>query len=339
MRLRALLALAGLGAMVILTGASVRAEGISKDALEGLARDLDAAAASGIPDKPDVALDGKLKAVTYDEKSISALISVLGTGRKVPVDTYVATKLLGPLTTASADVIKKAFPAVESIARKYVRYLDFPKLSQAEIAALRLPDSSTISVERLVEMKAEAQKRQDAKVAREKGIKQQNEQSYKLDMLLYRLALLAGNDQDVIAAVAMTEQKGQETFSDILDLIRAEAGRLGETRAKVYYGGLGSIAQRVWLKKANYRDMGAVKLSTLDNSGYATKELKPAQVIVQTLNQIATAAKLSAANPPSDKDIDNATKKNGASGSRSTAGGGSSGSAAKPPARPAAPKK
>jgi len=310
MKLATVLSLAFLGAVTV--GAwrpASAAEGITKDALEAIAKEVEASAANGIPDNPDGALENKLKAITYDEKSIPALASVLGENRKPPVDTYVATKLLGPLTMATPEVTKKAVPQVGAIASRCVRYLDFPKLSQSELNALKSPDPSSVSVERLLQLKAEAQKRQEAKIARERAVAEQNRQSYKLEMLLYKLQILAGKDQEVVSAIAAAEQKGHKTFSDILDLVREQVGRLGEPRAKVYYEGLKSLAGRVWLKKANYVDFGDVKLSSMDNSGYGNPELCAGQVIVTTLNQVSTAAKMPALKPPTKDQIDKANDK------------------------------
>jgi hypothetical protein len=315
MKTRLFLALICLATWAISSAAPVAAaEGIRKAELDALAKELEASATDWMAGKnPDGALENKIKAVTYDDGSISALVSVLSVSRKDPVDLYVATRLLGPLTMAKPDVVRKAMPSISPICRKLIRYLDFPKLTKQEVDALKLPDAS-LSVEKTVQAKAELQKRQEAKLAREQPIKLHNEQAYRLEKLFYRLLVLAADsaaDQELIDALFRAEQQGLHTFADIAEMVRAEVANLGEKRAKFYYEGLKRFCSdpRILYKKHRYKDLGKVNLNLQDTSGFDSKEESTGEFLVKVINQIATSAKMPALKVPTKEEIDKAAQK------------------------------
>jgi hypothetical protein len=320
MKRRWIMALACLGTLVGIilpmgAGQTASANG-NRAELKALADELVKAAADWMADKPaDSALENKIKAVTYDDDGARVMVSLLNeyAGKPDPVNLYVATKLLQPLTMAKTEVVRKAMPGAKEVCKRLIRYVDFPKLSKAEEDALKVPNDPKMSVDDVVKAKERVQKVQEQKIAKDRATKLHNEQAFRLEKMMYKLMILAGDeafDKEVLEAIFKAEREGTRLFFDLLGMVRSEASKMDEKRAKVYYDTLAKMSKmpvdgrEMRMRKAKYKDLGTPRLNPTGESGYEAKDDYPGIAILTTLNQVATSAKQPSLTVPSQADVD-----------------------------------
>lgn len=248
-------------AALAVTGASTAraAQAISAEGLKALAAHLRIDAESWIKgelsDRDFRATAIKLKSVTYDNKSVEALVPLIRgvTGRSKPQALFVANRLLRPLLMAKRDPIKKALSTVKQIHRSAGKYKPMPT-NLRKVSKMVVPPKP-MSSDAVVAAIAASQKGVGERRQKIRDVKLWNEEVHMLKLALYELLIFAEDsreDRELLMMLQRDEQAGLYGFIDICTAVRKHVRSLDRTRAQAYHKGFASLGARLWAKKGRY---------------------------------------------------------------------------------------
>lgn len=196
----------------------------------------------------------KLKSVTYDPKSVSALTPLIRgvTGKSKPQDLYVANRLLRPLLMAKRDAIRKAMPTVKKI-HSSVRYKAMPAHLQ-KVDKMAAPTGKATS-DAVVAAIAASQKGTSERQQKTRDITLWNEEVHTFKLIVYEMIIFAEDkkeDRELLVMLKAGEQAGLYAFIDICETVKKHVRTLDRTRARAYHKGFASLGARLTAKKGRY---------------------------------------------------------------------------------------
>lgn len=304
--------------VILAAGATARAEeeGIRAAALEELVKRIEEVAEIWRQDRPDadtepqavIDLERRIKAVTYDEKSIEAFSKQLKTSRKDPVNLYVANKLIAPLLLAKTEVVRKALPTVRLFQARFRRYSPLPKHSARFLRSLQYPKGGQRkSQEHMLRIIARVDKAREAKLARERVILLHNRQVFRLETMTVKVMVLADDpeeDRKIIAMLTAAEKQGSWAYAEIVAILRAQAGKVSPQRAEFFYDALSLLGEKLHWERKSYTHPCDAALKANENSTFVKKAGYPGVRLLGTANQFAPAARQPALKTPTKKQVD-----------------------------------
>jgi len=246
-------------------------------------------------------LSDAVKRVQYTAKATAALQKALGTRYGGGLaDLYVKHQLLQPLKMADNKTLRPLQGYLVGLLGR-CQYKPMPKWPRHMIAALYLPnglppDKQLQAMKKMNEIR-QKKHRAEQKVAKENAIVNAVEKTVK-----HLLVLMdhAGADAALVKRLKFEEAKRYGTFHDTLAVIKAEAVRMKQPRAKKLYQALKAIGYSVGVKR-NYIDWSAPRYSSSANSGYGSRPAYFGVATLQVVNVLATAAKEPAVKIPDVK--------------------------------------
>jgi len=274
------------------------------DALQIEGQAYDKAAGDKAPPLSDA-----VKRVQYTAKSSPALQKVLRTRYGGGLaDLYVKHQLLQPLKMADDKTLRPLQAYLVGLLGR-CQYKPMPKWPRHMIAALFLPNglSAEKQLQAMKKMNEVRQKkhRAEQKIAKENAIVNAVEKTVK-----HLLVLMdhPGADAALVNRLKTEETRRFGTFHDTLAVIKAEAVRMKQPRAKKLYQALKAIGYSVGVKR-NYIDWSAPRYSSSANSGYGSKPAYFGVATLQVVNVLATAAKEPAVKIPDVKKFEEDQRK------------------------------
>ena len=298
-------------AFVVAPGLAAGAEGIGKEELDKLAKEVEASAELWFEGKPETAeLDQKLKGVTYDAESVPPLQAQLLLRRKDPIDLYVANKLLRPMLMAKPEVIKLILPAVMPIqARATVR--PFQKFDPAKVQRRKMPDyGKQVPSEKVFADLIEMEKGRYVKSTQDSLTAGHNTQATMLAVTTAKLLIYASTpeyDGRVVRLLGTQEKSGSTSFLEMLEALRNESDKMDEKRAAEFYDDLRRLAYSLNKTVRSYTDYTKPVIKDEADSHYPqaphAKDLCPAILVTEAANVFAPKANLPALKVPTRQDI------------------------------------
>jgi hypothetical protein len=298
-------------AAAALAAGGARGAPITRPELDALTKDIEANAKAWLEDKPvDESIERGLKGVTYDEKIIPALRAQLAARRVDPVDLYVATRLLRPMLMAKPEVVRLILPAVLPMqARATMR--PFPKYPEAYFKQMKPPQyEGEVRPERLMADLARIEQLKKQKMAADRKVAQHNTEAAELTVTVGTLMIYAESpafDGRAINLLLEQEQRERAAFLRLLEVIKAEAGKMDQRRARVYYSALREAGLRLKTARKQYLDYTKPNLQIMQNSSYEAdgKEHRyPGVALLNVVNLLAPPARMPAVKVPSAKEIE-----------------------------------
>lgn len=304
-------------ATAVLAGSPPLATGaITKEALDALTKDLEANGALWLKDEPvNPAVERQLKEAAFDRSSAEVVSAALRAIRKDGAGLYVTVRLLGRLAFCDTETIQAVLPAVTSVHRGLRNaYKPLPQFAKADLVGLAMPDAGAAGgTDAILKTIAAIEKKREVKVEREKPIAKHNEMVFEIETKSYLLMMLANDpkqDKQIMDDWLAAEKRETVHFLMILELVGAQAAKMDQERAKTWYNWLKPHAIRLRMENRKaYTHPGRAILRRDDNSRFDQVQKFPGVEVLNTMNKLATAAKLSALNVPKDKEIEEFHKK------------------------------
>lgn len=247
----------------------------------------------------------KLKRVTYDAKSASALIPLIRsvTGRSKPQDLYVANRLLRPLLMAKKDAVRKVMSTVKQIHRG-AHYKPMPSYLQ-KVDKMAAPTGKSTS-DAVVAAIAASQRGAGERQQKIREIKLWNEEVHAFKLIVYELIIFAEDakeDRELLVMLKAGETAQLYAFIDICETVKKHVRSLDRARAQAYHKGFASLGAQLRAKKGRYmrhfefRVMGN-KLQPFWEDDY------PGIRLLKTTNLLAPQAGRSAVVVPTPQQIE-----------------------------------
>ena len=303
---RSALVLCGVLAAIALAGNASAAEVKDPKFLELVER-LEQAGeqwlAGTLDEKAERALQRQLKSLRYDSESLADLRAALN--RPITDDTvalYVGTRLIKGLMMSSPQVAAEGAAIVVQAHERLGTFKPLKQYDKKMLAGLAEPvqgpdetDDAFARRRQLVE------DRRQEKLQEDRLVKIHNNQVNRLQKQTIQLMLLADRrayDEKLLDWMAEAEKKRQWSYAIILGGIRSATETMTRERAAWFYGELKKIWKPRDTGKYTYTDPGEVTLEAAANSAFATHDDRPARRVLQTINILATQAKLPAVKHP-----------------------------------------
>ena len=304
-------------AIVALLPATVAtAAGTSEAELKALAEEIGKVGerwAAG-EEPSELAIDEKLKAVTYTKDNTLAVKRLMAQRHKPPVGLYVTNKLIQPALQAPPEVIQDLLITVRQQALR-ARIRPFRKYPASALAGLNMPEyRGDVPASRILADTQRVQKMRDRKLAEDFEVARHNTQAARLQRNWLAMMFFAQEerlDNELIQILRKLEHEQDATFLWVVDLISAEADRLGMERAKRFYGFFKEMGLPVKNLKKAYRDYTEPTILPAGNSYYTFTDEKPLFTpgvcigvkLLTAANQLAPKAKEPALAVPSEKSV------------------------------------
>jgi hypothetical protein len=292
---------------------------ITKERLDEIVKELEASAERWLKgEEIDKALEGSLKSVSFDKDSVTHLNGVLRASRRDTAHLYAASRLLGRLTAAKPEVVRRALPNVKSLHnRAKSAYRSIPRLSRAQAEALVLPDSCRgLTTDAIMARMSVLESRRDQKTAREEPIVKHNRIVGDIEKSAYRLLVLADDpkeDAALVKAVFLEEHRGNAIFLTILDELTRNIQKMSPERARklcpLFRPHLARIAMQ---NRRPYANRAKVEVSRSGTSSYERKDDYAGIRVLTAYNRIVRAARSKQLKPvkvPTRQEIEEYQKK------------------------------
>lgn len=283
--------------------------GIGRDDLMALRQDLYEAGQAWL-DGGGIGhdLQRQLKGVWYDADSLPALAEALqpmtdqNHQTDEAVQLYVATRLIQPLLLARQDVLRQALPAVHEQYQRLAQFEDLPHWTDSELRRMARPRRKPgENDENFGRRRNEARRLRREMAAEQRSVQLHNDAVKQLRRQYVRLLLRAdqqGADEKIFQMLADAVEAGQFEFVDILAQIRSASADMGRERAATYYDELKEMWTPESMEHLTFVDMGDVTTRQNANPSVATHIESPGERLLQTINTLASSAKLPALAAP-----------------------------------------
>jgi len=322
------LALAGLflAASCLTTVRPIGAAEITKERLDEIVKELEASAQRWLKgEEIDNALEGSLKGISFDKDSVVHLNSVLRASRRDTAHLYAASRLLGRLTAAKPEVVRRALPNVKALHNRAKNaYRSIPRLSRAQAEALVLPDSCRgLTTDAIMVRMSVLESRRDQKAAREETTVKHNRIVGNIERSAYRLMFLADDSKEdaaLVKAVFLQEHKGSAMFLTILDELTRNIQKMSPERARKLCSLFRShLARLAMQNRRAYANPAKVNVSRSGTSSYDQQNEYAGIRVLTAYNRIVRAAKSKQLKPvkvPTNQQIEEYHKKRKGQGPR-----------------------
>lgn len=210
---------------------------------------------------------------------------------------YILSQLLTPLKMAPDDAIRTLAPALTDILSNDCRYKSMPALSGTTPALLAPSDKDT------PERKRSRDEAHRKKATDERAVVKYNRTVNALEKTIKHLLVLINDqaaDETLLQRLTYENDRQQATFEDTLAVIKSEAGKMKQDRAKKFYDNLKYLASRGKHPK-QYSDPTKPIYKADANSSFESREIHFAVSTIKVVNVLATAAQEPAVKAPGEK--------------------------------------
>lgn len=238
-----------------------------------------------------------LKGLKIDKASASVVGSALRGIQLDEAGAYAAARLMEKIQTCDAETLEAMLPAVRMVlTRAGSLYRPFPRMSQAQIAALNMPAySERLSTDAIMTRMSQIAELRAAKVARDMPVAKRNKAAWDIEKAGYQIVALVGSsldDRRSITNMIRAENVGDAMFTVIANAYIAAAPKMEPSRAARLYTVLRpQVARLLNHKKKNYSDKGECKLESEAPSTFGTSQDYPGIRLGTLFNKLADAAK------------------------------------------------
>ncbi|KKN68304.1 hypothetical protein LCGC14_0452600 [marine sediment metagenome] len=259
--------------------------------------------AGTLEEKAERTLQKQLKSLRYDSESLDDLRAALN--RPITDDTvalYVSTRLIKGLMMSSPQVAAEGAPIVVQVHQRRGTFKPLKQYDKKMLARLAEPVQGPDETDDPFALRRQlVEDRRQEKLQEDRLVKIHNSQVTRLQKQTIYLMLLADQrayDEKLLDWMAVAEKKRLWSYAIILGGIRSASETMTRDRAAWFYGKLMKIWRPRDTKKYTYTDPGEVTLEAAANSAFATHDDRPARRVLQTINILATQAKLPAVKVP-----------------------------------------
>jgi hypothetical protein len=233
-----------------------------------------------------------VKRVRYMKESARHLARALGARQEKPLmKLYITCQLLHPLKAAGNETIRPMKPVLLKLLESDCRYKPMPRWPAGALATLN--PRANLPTDTLMKQMEQIQEMRRKKAAAERPVVKYNCTVREVEQAVKAALAAIGDgaaDEALLKRLAMEERSRFLTFGDTLAVIRAQAGKMRQDRAKMFYKQLKSMALRVG-KKRSYLDPTKPNYSVTGNSSFQTVPTYFAVATLHVVNLVATPAK------------------------------------------------
>ncbi len=210
---------------------------------------------------------------------------------------YILSQLLTPLKMASDDTVRPLAPMLTDLIQNDCRYKSIPALPGATPAILAPSGKDTPERKRSRDVALRK------KATGERAVVKYNRTVNALEKTIKQLLVLINDqaaDETLLQRLTYENDHQQTTFEDTLAVIKSEAGKMKQDRAKKFYDNLRDLASRSKRPK-QYSDPTKPIYKADKDSSFESREIHFAVSTIKVVNVLATAAQEPAVKAPGEK--------------------------------------